>query len=226
MKFMFREMRSEEKKILFSKNRIENLCDGIFAITMTLIILELKTPENIPHNLVKEELPSYLLRLIPQAEAYAISFIILAIFWLRHLIHFKFLNNVNRQVLGINIVFLLFIGFIPFSVGIVMRYYGHLVPTIIYITNLLIISIILHFHWQYIYKEDELLNISEDDREYFSKFKFLSIIPIFIFIIALVIAFFNVRAAFYFIYLDPLFYFVYKRIHNYKYNHRKIPKQN
>lgn len=213
-------MKFTESTILFSKNRIEALCDGIFAITMTLIILELKTPENIPHNLAGEELSAALLKLIPQAEAYAISFIILAIFWLRHLIHFKFLESVNRQVLGINIVFLLFIGFIPFSVGIVMRYYGQIIPTLIYISNLLIISLILHFHWHYISEKSNLLKISDSENEYVKKFKFLSIIPTLIFLSALIVAFINVRVAFYIIYLDPIFYFVYRRIYIYHIKHK------
>ncbi|MBS1552299.1 MAG: DUF1211 domain-containing protein, partial [Bacteroidetes bacterium] len=42
---------------LLPKNRIEALCDGIFAIAMTLMILDLKTPENIPYNLENVQLP-------------------------------------------------------------------------------------------------------------------------------------------------------------------------
>lgn len=209
-------MNGAEQRLFFSKNRIETLCDGIFAITMTLIILELKTPENIPHKLVNEELPGVTLKLLPQVEAYALSFIILAIFWLRHLIHFKYLESVNRQVLGINIVFLLFIGFVPFSVGFVMRYYGHLLPTVIYISNLLIISIILYFHWQYIINEKDLIKINESELEYIKSFKYVSIIPILIFSTALALAFYNVRVAFYFIYLDPLFYFFFKKLYHHK----------
>lgn len=200
------------RNLYFTKNRIEALCDGIFAITMTLIILDLKTPENIPHNLVKEELPGMLLKLFPQIEAYALSFIILAIFWLRHLIHFKYLEKVDRGLLGINIIFLLFIGFVPFSIGVVMRYYGHLLPTLLYIFNLLIISIILFIHWRYILNNNELISISESDYEFIKKFKIVSFIPILIFSAAAVIAFFNIRIAFFFIYLDPLLYFFYKAL--------------
>jgi len=179
---------------------------------MTLIILDLKTPENIPHKLVSEELPGMLIKLIPQIEGYALSFIILAIFWLRHLIHFKYIEKVDRGLLGINIIFLLFIGFVPFSIGVVMRYYGHLLPTLLYIFNLLIISVILFIHWHYILKNNELISISESEYEFIRKFKIISFIPILIFTVAAVIAFFNIRLAFFFIYLDPLFYFAYRTI--------------
>ncbi len=63
---------------LLPKNRIEALSDGIFAIAMTLIILDLKTPENIPFNLEYEELPLTLLNILPDVEAYAVSFLVLS----------------------------------------------------------------------------------------------------------------------------------------------------
>jgi len=95
---------------LLPKNRLETLTDGIFAITMTLIILDLKTPENIPYNLAEIELPEILINLLPSIEAYAVSFIILGVFWLRHQVQFKYIRSTNRLLLSVNMIFLLLIG--------------------------------------------------------------------------------------------------------------------
>lgn len=195
---------------LLPKNRIEALCDGIFAIAMTLIILDLKTPENIPLNKLKEELPKILFELIPEMEAYAVSFIVLAIFWLRHQIHFKFLKSADKKILTINVVFLLFIGFVPFSVGFMMRYYNFHLPYLVYVINLLIISVILYYHWFYISGNDSLLLENETDIVIVKKYRFLSFIPVIIFSLSLFVSFFSVRIAFFIIYLDPIFYMLYR----------------
>lgn len=205
-------MVENKEESLLPKNRIEALCDAIFAIAMTLIILDLKTPENIPSNIIEEELPKILVDLIPEMEAYAISFIILAIFWLRHLFHFKYLENVNRRIITLNIIFLMFIGFIPFSVGFMMRYNSHHLPFVVYIVNLLILSIILFYHWRYISGRDKNYFKTETDTTYFEKYRIISSIPVIIFSISLIVSFFNLRLAFLIIYLDPVLYIFYRYI--------------
>ena len=102
-------MRDVEDESVFPKERLAALCDGIFAITMTLMILDLKVPENIPRNLASEELPSAIFNLLPTIEAYVISFFILGIFWARHQLQFNFFDAVDRVVIFLNILFLLLI---------------------------------------------------------------------------------------------------------------------
>ena len=94
---------------LLPKNRIEALCDGIFAITMTIMILDLKTPENIPYDLAKDELPKVLLNLLPSVEAYVISFLVLGIFWLRHQINLN-TSNIQTEQFSPSIYFFYFLS--------------------------------------------------------------------------------------------------------------------
>ncbi|MDZ4711514.1 MAG: TMEM175 family protein [bacterium] len=194
---------------LLPKNRLETLTDGIFAITMTLIILDLKTPENIPYNLAEQELPEILVNLLPSIEAYAISFIILGVFWLRHQIQFKYIRSTNRMLLSVNMIFLLLIGFVPFTVGIMMRYPLIVLPFRIYVINLILISIVMTYQWILIGKSKKIsaIDISQKHRK---TFLILTSIPIFIFILSYIISFINLRAAFFIIYLDPIFYLVYR----------------
>lgn len=194
---------------LLPKNRIEALSDGIFAIAMTLIILDLKTPENIPFNLEYEELPLTLLNILPDVEAYAVSFLVLAVFWLRHQLQFRYLKFANRKIIVLSILFLMLIGFVPFSVGLVMRYNDIQLPTLIYIINLLLISVILSIQGWYISKNKKI-RYEEIDPEILKKYYVFSIAPIVIFSVSLIVSFFNLRLAFLMIYLDPIFYSIYR----------------
>lgn len=194
---------------LLPKNRIEALSDGIFAIAMTLIILDLKTPENIPYNLEYTELPLTLLNILPDVEAYAISFLVLAVFWLRHQLQFRYLKFANRQIIVLSILFLMLIGFVPFSVGLVMRYNDIQLPTLIYIINLLMISVILTIQGWYISKNKKI-RFEEIEPEILKKYYVFSIVPIVIFSVSLIVSFFNLRLAFLLIYLDPAFYSIYR----------------
>ncbi len=194
---------------LLPKNRIEALCDGIFAIAMTLMILDLKTPENIPYNLENVQLPVTLMNIIPDVEAYAISFIVLSIFWLRHQMQFRYLKFANRKIVTLNIFFLMLIGFVPFSVGLVMRYNDIQLPTLIYIANLLMISLILTIQGWYISRNPKI-RFEEIDPDIIKKYFIFSIVPLFIFSVSIIVSFFNLRLAFLLIYLDPLFYSVYR----------------
>ena len=194
---------------LLPKNRIEALSDGIFAIAMTLIILDLKTPENIPLNLEYEELPLTLLNILPDVEAYAVSFLVLAVFWLRHQLQFRYLKFANRQIIVLSILFLMLIGFVPFSVGLVMRYNDIQLPTLIYIINLLLISVFLSVQGWYISKNKKI-RFEEIEPEILKKYYVFSIVPIVIFSVSLIVSFFNLRLAFLLIYLDPAFYSIYR----------------
>ncbi|MEO8665429.1 MAG: TMEM175 family protein [Ignavibacteria bacterium] len=193
------------------KQRLETLCDGIFAITMTLIILDLKTPENLPSKVPAEELPKILYDLLPSLEAYAISFIILGIFWLRHQIGFRFVSSVNRPLIFVNILFLLFIGFVPFTVGIMMRYPALALSFRLYIINLILISLLLTFQWIFISRSDNVAAV-EIPKALKKNFLILSFVPILIFGMCFIASYFNLRFAFLMIYLDPLFYAIYRRV--------------
>jgi uncharacterized membrane protein len=204
-------MRDVKEESVFPKERLAALCDGIFAITMTLMILDLKVPENIPKNLASEELPGAIFNLLPTMEAYVISFFVLGIFWARHQLQFIFFDAVDRVIIILNILFLLLIGFVPFTVGLKKDYPAVQFPFILYVSNLTVISLILSAQWEYALKKkliikDELSSLLK------KRFFIMSVIPIVIFVVAFIVSFFHVRLAFLTIYLFPIFYVLSKRI--------------
>ncbi|HMS32836.1 MAG TPA: TMEM175 family protein [Ignavibacteria bacterium] len=196
---------------VFPKERLVFLCDGIFSITMTLMILDLKAPENIPRSLASEELPSALFNLLPSIEAYVLSFFILGIFWARHQLMFNFFESVDRVMIMLNLLFLLLIGFVPFAVSLKKDYPQVQFPFIIYVSNLIFISLLLSIQWEYalrkkIILKDELTPLLK------KRFRYLSILPVVIFTTSFIVSFYHVRLAFLIIYLLPIFYVLSKRI--------------
>lgn len=99
-------------------NRLETLADGIFAIAMTLLVLELRVPEHLGPG----ELPSQLAALWPRFATFFISFVVLGIYWFAHHQIFQFVVRVNRTVVWLSIAFLMGAALIPFVASLLGSY--------------------------------------------------------------------------------------------------------
>ena len=86
------------------KNRVEAFTDGVFAIVITLLILELKLPD-----VGATELPSALRNLLPSIGAYVLSFGLIGMYWVFHHYSMTLIQEVDGVLLWLNILFLLFI---------------------------------------------------------------------------------------------------------------------
>jgi uncharacterized membrane protein len=133
----------------FSKNRIEALIDGIFAVALTLLVLNIKLPESVAYA-TNDELWARLKSLERHFVIYAISFVVIAIYWVAHHVQFHYVRYTDRRLIWINMVFLLLISFLPFATDLVGDN-GYLVlPCLIYGMTLLAISTISSIHLQYL----------------------------------------------------------------------------
>jgi uncharacterized membrane protein len=92
-----------------SKSRLEGFSDGVIAIIITIMVLELK----IPHE---GEL-SALLPLIPKFLSYILSFVFLGIYWNNHHHLYQVIRHVNGTVLWANLHLLFWLSLIPFATG-------------------------------------------------------------------------------------------------------------
>lgn len=108
----------EQAATAWSKHRIEALTDGIYAVAMTLLVIDLKLPE--AHSLAtREQLDDALVALAPKALAWFISFFVLAIFWLSQHRAFHRLRVVDSRYVWLNIVQLAFVSLLPFSASLI-----------------------------------------------------------------------------------------------------------
>jgi uncharacterized membrane protein len=134
--------------VQLSRNRIEALTDGVFAVAMTLLVLDLRVPELQP-PLDISQLPVRLLALWPKFLSYAISFVILGVYWVGHHIQLSFIRRADRPLLWINLLFLLWVALVPFSTALLSEYPAAQAAITVYGLNLIAIGLTLALHWWY-----------------------------------------------------------------------------
>jgi uncharacterized membrane protein len=101
--------------------RVEAFSDGVFAIAMTLLILEIRTPERLGAG----QLPHALFVLWPSYLAFATSFFTIGVMWMNHHRLFNLIGKSDQALLAINGLLLFSITFIPFPTALLARYLNH-----------------------------------------------------------------------------------------------------
>lgn len=107
----------KNKNSLLSTDRLMAFSDGVFAIAITILILEIKIPKH--EDLIQiGGLYAYLIKIWPSYLSYIISFIAIGIYWSNHHWLFTFIHKSNHTFNLLNIVFLMAVSFMPFSTAI------------------------------------------------------------------------------------------------------------
>lgn len=104
-----------------AKHRFDALQDGVYAIALTLLVLELRLPAGV-HMHSSSELLEALVDLLPRITAWLISFFVLAIFWHASLRAQSWVRHPDTKLVWINILSLLFASFLPFASSLVGEY--------------------------------------------------------------------------------------------------------
>ena len=133
---------------VFTPNRLEALTDGVFAIVMTLLVLELSIPE-IAQSSLDTELPRRLLELWPKLYSYVLSFLVLGILWTLHHRSFHSIKRSDNALVWLNIVFLMFVALIPFSTSLLGNYGTEQLSIVIYAINILLALAMRLIIWTY-----------------------------------------------------------------------------
>jgi uncharacterized membrane protein len=137
------------------KSRIAALVDGIFAVAMTLLVLDLKLPEGAKMS-NDSAVWHQLYELTGRFSTYALSFIVLGIFWISHHSLFHFVRRVSRDMLWLNLLFLLFITLLPFSTNLLSGRRHLQTPVVVYGINILVICLISLLQLSYLGHHPEL----------------------------------------------------------------------
>ncbi len=126
-------------------NRIEALQDGVFAIVMTILVLEIKIPEvGTMHDLRVE-----LMKQWPMFLAYFVTFINIGIYWVGQHLQYHYIKRTDRVLLWINICFLMFLSLLPFNTALMSHYGSWQLPYILYGLNLIAIGLLSYSNWCY-----------------------------------------------------------------------------
>lgn len=129
-----------ERLILFS--------DAVFAIAITLMVIEIRVPELEVRNV--QNLNKALLHKIPDFMGFLLSFIIIGMFWVNHHRLFGYIENYDSGLMWRNLHILFWIALMPFTSGTQMHYGNFPLPWILYSLNLSMIAFGLYFVWRHI----------------------------------------------------------------------------
>jgi uncharacterized membrane protein len=148
-------MRGTTLTVAVPKNRLEGLADGLFAIVMTLLVLELHIPV-IGGSSVDAELLTKLLELWPRLLVYMLSFVILGTMWVNHHFMFHCIARSDGKLAWMNIIILMCVALIPFSASLLGEYSAAQVAVAVYGVNILLIITLGSAIWMYVTRNPAL----------------------------------------------------------------------
>ena len=115
------------------KSRLEAFSDGVIAIIITIMVLEMKVPHGATFDALMPLLPVFL--------SYVLSFVYVGIYWNNHHHMFKLTETVNGAVLWANLHLLFWLSLLPFTTGWMGENHFERWPTVLYGVNLLLCAI-------------------------------------------------------------------------------------
>jgi uncharacterized membrane protein len=135
--------------------RVEAFSDGVIAIAITLLVLEIRVPE------VEGGLGHALARQWPSYAAYALTFLVIGIMWINHHAMFEQIVRIDRGLMLLNIMLLMGIAFLPFPTALVARYLREgndgRVATAVYALTMVLIGCGYLALWSYLERHPRLL---------------------------------------------------------------------
>lgn len=153
----------EQTKSWFSKSRVEMFSDGVFAIIITILVLELKVPRLAASNSTKE-LATALLLIVPKFFSWVISFFMICVVWVNHHRLFESITHITYKIFWYNAYLLLWCAFIPFPTAMVGDYPGNKLSLFIFGIVLSLMGLGFVFLRNTILREHLLIQrISEND---------------------------------------------------------------
>ncbi|MGI8587753.1 MAG: TMEM175 family protein [Chloroflexia bacterium] len=143
-----------------SLERLSALSDGIFAVAMTLLVLDLTVPAvEAAHGqqplwvngAIQSEqiLWDALVKLSPRLLTYFMSFLTLGIFWLGQQTQLNYFARSNRNLAWIHLSFLFAVALLPFSTRLLADFIDYRLALIVYWLNLLLLGVVLFGSWRY-----------------------------------------------------------------------------
>lgn len=187
--------------------RIEAFSDGVFAIAITLLVLEIAVPELTHDEVAHEQLIQRILELWPKFLSFFISFGIISIFWVGHAIMFHFIKRADRMLLWLNSLLLLFISFIPFPAALIGEYAPDRTSVMLYGATLCAAGIVFSLLWQHASRRQRLIDKHTPEHIVHLAHKVVLLAPI-VYAAAVGIAFFNPVVSIIIYILVPLAYVI------------------
>ncbi len=130
-----------------SIERLAALSDGVFAVAMTLLVLDLRTPAAAAvHG--ERDLMHALLPLAPRLLVYLMSFLTLGIFWIGQQTQLNNFERADRDLSWIHLAFLFLVSLMPFSTALMAEFFHYRTALVLYWLNILLLGVVLFASWR------------------------------------------------------------------------------
>lgn len=161
-----------ELKKEFQLERLILFSDAVFAIAITLLVIEIKIPEIHEKPVTDNAVLHKLAELIPKFVGFLVSFLLIGQYWIVHHRMFSFVINFTDRLIWLNILFLFAIALMPFSTGFYSEYVlrGVVTPVIFYTANIALLGLANFLMWRYLSNQKNNLteNLTPALSKYFS----------------------------------------------------------
>ena len=158
-------MNNSHENLTLSFERVLFFSDAVFAIVITLLVLELKVPLIEREHFTESGLRHELFELIPKFLGFIYSFFIVGLMWVEHHRIFRFINGFDFGLIWRNFAFLLFVAFIPFPTALFSEYFYSRTAFILYAATFGVAALGKLWIWLYVTKTRPELLTSEADPE-------------------------------------------------------------
>jgi uncharacterized membrane protein len=139
-----------------SVERLTALSDGVFAVAMTLLVLDLHAPAvEAIHS--ERDLLAALWLLAPRLLVYLLSFMTLGIFWLGQQTQLNFVERSDRDFSWIHLAFLFAVTLMPFSTGLMAEFIAYRAALVLYWLNIVALGGLLFASWFYLERSHLLM---------------------------------------------------------------------
>lgn len=115
--------------------RVVAFTDGVFAIIITILVLDIRVPSNLSERSLREALDE----VGPTLGAWVISFLVVGMYWVWHRDLFARLRGVNRDVVWLNLLFLLPVSLVPFAAAVLGAYHDE--PIALHLYGIVLITV-------------------------------------------------------------------------------------
>ncbi len=161
-------------------HRVEALTDGIYAVAMTLLVIELKLPE---HGGVgsADDVVAALGALLPKAFSWLLSFFVLGLFWVGHHRVFAYVKRVDSTLVVLNLIELAAVSLMPFASALSGEFSGVYVAHLIFSSNMAVLAVTALIVLRYVHRHPELGTQMPPGRYAGARLRILGIVAISVF---------------------------------------------
>lgn len=142
--------------------RVVFFSDAVFAIVITLLVLEIQPPEL--ETLSEAAIAEGLLGLVPNIIGFVTSFAIIGVMWVQHHQIFRYIKAYDGALLLRNLVLLLCVSFVPFPTALFSDYYWSRIAFVLYAASFASVALAKLWVWSYVVRRPGLLAEGTDEQ--------------------------------------------------------------